>query len=442
MDKNKTEQYTFGVDEKEILEKMEIVESSVRQNLLEKNKGELIQTKYYSEFVLNTNNGPVTLNNIFITKEKDKQGNMSYHLRWIYESENGEKTIEEYMVVDSNGKVHAVDGLDEYYLNNAEIDLDEIMAENDDKEKDRLRGISEKADKKEIEKSIKEKDDKDVQKDEKPDEQIEKDLSEEENLDISYYRKIKDDNLDEQIKKDFSEYEEEGIAYSKTKNAFIMVGKKDGKFQMVDGFEPAQPTLKTVISINEKGKEAGKKVPHALMKTNNSRKEMSITIGQYGYIEAGTVDRLPCNKRIEMQVREEGETQNERTSPQLSRAVRTQGTEALHNWAEEHEEKNENMKQGDTRKEDITEEIENDGKHIEKVKEDEKIPGTNMKWKDFARQCGYREGDSIGKAYRRFEDAKKDIKNKDKSNEDLVNVIIEEEVYGYMHCNKEHELSK
>ena len=441
MDKNKTEQLTFGADEKETLEKLSLVESSVGQNIKERNQRELIATKYYSEFVINTKNGPVTLNNVFITAERDQQGDMSYHFRWIREDENGEQTIEENMVVDKDGKVYATGGLKDY-LGDAEIDLDGIIAENDDIEKGRLRGISEKADKKEIEKSIKEKGDKNVQKEEKPEEQIEEDIGGEENLEISYYRKIKDNNLDEQIKKDFSGYEEKGIAYSKTKNAFIMVGKKDGKFQMVDGFEPAQPTLKTVISINENGKEAGKKVPHALMKTNNSRKEMSITIGQYGYIEAGTVDRLPCNKRIEMQVREEGETQNERTSPQLSRAVRTQGTEALHNWAEEHEEKNENMKQGDTRKEDITEEIENDGKHIEKVKEDEKIPGTNMKWKDFARQCGYREGDSIGKAYRRFEDAKKDIKNKDKSNEDLVNVIIEEEVYGYMHCNKEHELSK
>ena len=207
MDKNKTEQYTFGVDEKEILEKMEIVESSVRQNLLEKNKGELIQTKYYSEFVLNTNNGPVILNNVFITAEKDQQGDMSYHFRWIREGENGEQTIEENMIVDKDGKVYATGGLKDY-LGDAEIDLDGVMIENDDIEKGRLRGISEKADKKEIEKSIKEKDEKDVQKEEKPEEQIEKDLSEEENLDISYYRKIKDDNLDEQIKKDFSGYDE------------------------------------------------------------------------------------------------------------------------------------------------------------------------------------------------------------------------------------------
>ena len=206
MDKNKTEQLTFGADEKEILKKMETVESSIGQNIQERNQRELIATKYYSEFVINTKNGPVTLNNVFITAEKDQQGNMSYHFRWIREGEKGEHTIEENMVVDKDGKVYATGGLKDY-LGDAEIDLDGIMAENDDIEKGRLRGISGIADKKEIEKSIKEKDDKNAQKEEKPEEQIEDDLGGEENLEISYYRKIKDNNLDEQIKKDFSGYE-------------------------------------------------------------------------------------------------------------------------------------------------------------------------------------------------------------------------------------------
>ena len=105
MDKNKTEQLTFGADEKEILKKMETVESSIGQNIQERNQRELIATKYYSEFVINTKNGPVTLNNVFITAEKDQQGNMSYHFRWIREGEKGEHTIEENMVVDKDGKV-------------------------------------------------------------------------------------------------------------------------------------------------------------------------------------------------------------------------------------------------------------------------------------------------------------------------------------------------
>ena len=48
MKDNKTEQYTFGKDEKEILQKMSTVEASVSQNIQEKSQRELIVTKYYS----------------------------------------------------------------------------------------------------------------------------------------------------------------------------------------------------------------------------------------------------------------------------------------------------------------------------------------------------------------------------------------------------------
>lgn len=434
MEENKTEQYTFGADEKETLKKMETVEAGVGQMLQEKNQRELIATKYYSEFVINTPNGPVALNNVFITAEKDQQGNMSYHFRWIRENDKGEQTIEENLVIDGDGKVFAIDGLKDY-LGDSEINIDGIMAENDDIEKGRLKGISEKADQKEVEKSVKEKDEKSKEKEEKPEEQIEEDLGEED-LEISFYRKIKDNNLDEQIKKDFSGYEEKGIAYSKSKNSFIMVGKKDGKFQMVDGFEPAQPTFKTVMSIDEKGEKVEKKVPHALMKTNNSKKEMSITIGQYGYIEAGTIDRLPCNERIEMQVQEQGETQNEKMNPQLRRAVREKGTEGLHNWVHEHEEQNRQMDSGDERKENIAEEIENNGKHIDDAKENEYIPGTNKTWRQFANECGYRGEGAIEHAQEVFEEERENSDNNDKSNDELLEEIIDEKNNEFRELNR------
>ncbi|MEI3402023.1 MAG: hypothetical protein V8R51_06845 [Clostridia bacterium] len=70
--KNKeTEQYTFGTDEKEVLNKMDIVESSVGQKTHDKNQRKLVTTKYYSEFIISTEKGPITLNNVFITAEKD-----------------------------------------------------------------------------------------------------------------------------------------------------------------------------------------------------------------------------------------------------------------------------------------------------------------------------------------------------------------------------------
>ena len=93
--------------------------------------------------------------------------------------------------------------------------------------------------------------------------------------------------------------------------------------------------MKTVISINEEGSKVEQKVPHALIKTNNPQKEMSITIGQYGYIEAGTIDRLPCNERIEMQLRQDGEGLEGKRSKELQK-MHTAGTrEQIHEIAHE-----------------------------------------------------------------------------------------------------------
>ena len=91
MEGSKTNQYTFGPEEKEILQKISIIEASVEQNMQKKNiQEELIKTKYYSEFAIETKKGPIILNNVFITAEKDKEGNISYHFRWIKENEDGE----------------------------------------------------------------------------------------------------------------------------------------------------------------------------------------------------------------------------------------------------------------------------------------------------------------------------------------------------------------
>ena len=48
------------------------------------------------------------------------------------------KTIEENLVIDENGKVYTTGELKDY-LGNAEIDIDGIMAENDDLEKGRIK---------------------------------------------------------------------------------------------------------------------------------------------------------------------------------------------------------------------------------------------------------------------------------------------------------------
>ena len=111
MEENKSVQYTFAPEEKEILKKLAVVETAVSKNISEKHQRELITTKYYSEFVINTPKGPITLNNVFITSERNKEGDMSYHFRWLKENEDGEQIIEESIAIDENGEVYVSEAL-------------------------------------------------------------------------------------------------------------------------------------------------------------------------------------------------------------------------------------------------------------------------------------------------------------------------------------------
>ena len=43
--------------------------------------------------VINTDKGPITLKNVFITEEQDPNGKVSYHFRWIKENKNGTVTL-------------------------------------------------------------------------------------------------------------------------------------------------------------------------------------------------------------------------------------------------------------------------------------------------------------------------------------------------------------
>ena len=319
---------------------------------LEEKLGESIEQieriKYYEKFQING----IDFKDIFITEQKDVDGNISYH---VYSS----NTSREIIRVNSDGQTEISPELKKFL---GEVDLEESMLENE-REGAKLRGVSEKVKDKEIEKN----------QEEKVEEQIQQDLSKEQDLEISYYREIKDNNFDDRTKSNFNGCQEKGIAFDKKTNSFMMVVKINGQFQRAEGFELAKPTMKTVISLDEKGEKVEKKIPHALMKTKDTNKEVSITIGQYGYIEAATVDRIACGERIEIQHEESGETTQGRTERTLMSSIKAEGVEGLHNWAHEHEELIEGKEKDETiEKEDIEDEITNGGKHIY-TNEEEKL---------------------------------------------------------------------
>lgn len=291
---SKTGQFTFAENEKEILQKLSIFENSLNEKLQPTN-GEIEQIKYYEQFHIDGIES-LDFTNIYITAEKDSEGKISYHMYC-------KEISDEILSIDSEGNLKIKPELEAFL---GDIDLEKIIEENE-KEPGRLKGISEKLQPKELEGMLKNKDSKEVEEEEKDEEeignQIEEDLSED--LDIVSYKKINDSKLDKQVEKESGTVQEKGIAYSRRENAFVLVVKKDGKFERPEGFGKAKPTMKTVYSVDNDGKEVEKKSPHALMQTNEENEELSISIDQYGYVETGIVNKQKTGERVERQAEEQ-----------------------------------------------------------------------------------------------------------------------------------------
>lgn len=371
MENNKTEQYTFAPEEKEILQKLNVVEASVNaQNIQEKNQREIVATKYYSEFVINTEKGPITLKDVFITAEQDQNGKTSYHFRWINENEKGEQVVSECLAIDADGKVKTSGDLAKYL--GEELDIEDLI-ESNDLEKGRLKGASEKVSK--------------LKKDEQDNSQkgkeqeIDQDLQEQgQDLGLTNIREIKDiQNIKERNPDVFGDSDEHAQGYSQTLGRFVMIEKvQDGgksKWQLNEKVQPAQTTLRTIISIDEKGEKIEKKVPYALMKTNRSDKEIAVSYGPYGTVNIETVDVLPCQERVARQVREQGEGGNGQEDAQIRRDFKAGGKEYTHDFAHQVEEIEETKE-------------ENDQEPENQITEEDYIPNTKMTWKELMEETG------------------------------------------------------
>ena len=174
--------------------KLNDVSESVKQTIQENDK-KLIETRYYKEFVLNTKQGQLVLNDVFITLERNKEGDMEYHFRWAKENEQGEMTIEEKMMADKDGNVYSIEALREYFENTT-LDMDTVLSKND-KERGRLRAIVEE---KEENKKDKEEETKAPQNEEQEEKKAEEDLKKEDkDIEISKFRRIKDNHLQERM---------------------------------------------------------------------------------------------------------------------------------------------------------------------------------------------------------------------------------------------------
>lgn len=371
MEENKSAQYTFGPEEKQILAILDSFEQELQARLQE-NNGEVENIKYYEKFKM----GDIDFNNIFITTEKDAEGNFTFH---VYSGSSSN----EILAVDKDGKVSSIIPELEAYLSN--INLEEAIAENE-KEPGRLKGISEKMTPEEVKEMLEgkekivdeeeqETDEQQEDKGETTEEKIKKDLEEQgEDLEISNYRKIKDKNVAERMPQVFGNSEENGIAYSNKLNRFVMLTKVNGKFKINDNVEPAQTAWKTIISIDENGESIEKRVPHALMETSNDKQEIAITYGPYGEIDIETVEVLPCDERIARGVRMQGEDATQEESYQIRNEFETEGTEYSHELAHQVNE---------------VENAQRDSGQVDmNITEEDYIPNTQKTWGELVDETG------------------------------------------------------
>ena len=402
MDKNKTQQYTFEEDEKETLEILASFENEFEAKMQEKNI-ELEEVKFYEKFVIKAGEIP----GVFITKEKDIKGNVSYHV--YYQSPENE-----ILLIDNKGNVQINSEWREVI---GDIDLEKEISKNDI-QLDTLKGISKKeADSQEIKKYLK-----NIEDDEEPEEEIdeknqsiEEDLKEQgEDLKISKYKKVKDNYINQRMPEVFENGTENGIAFSNKLNRFVIISKVNGQYQLNKNIEPAQITWKTIISIDENGKKVERKVPHSLMRvTNNQEKEIAVTLDEYGDVDIESVNVLPCQERVARAVRTEGEGLEGEESLEIRNEFNSKGKQYPHDIAH-------NVQEIEQAQRDENKTVDYD------ITEDDYIPNTETTWRELIQETG----ESLPKLIERYN---REMSKAGTESKDVVKTI--EDDYG----NIKHE---
>lgn len=396
--------YTFSPEEKEILEILATFEKEFEEKP-EENRNEIQGVKYYQDYQIKGMKD-VEISGVFMTKELDEEGKISYHL--YYQSPKNE-----ILSIDAEGEVQ-IDSKWRDVI--GDIDLEGTIGVNE-REPGRLKGISEKAEPEEMEKALKgdKKEEKKAQDEET--QEIEEDLEEQgEDLRITKYRKIKDNHVDERMPEVFEDGTENGIAFSSSLNRFVIISKIDGHYQMNQSVEPAKMTWKSIISIDENGERVEIKVPYALMKLpNNSKKEIAVTVDEYGYPDIETVDVLPCQERIARSVRTQGEGIEKEESLEMRNEFKAEGIQYPHEIAHQ-------VKEIEQEQRDLNQTVDYD------ITEDDYIPNTQTTWGELMEGTG----ESLPKLIERY--------NREMAKEgaepDKVVKIIEDD---YGNVSHEHE---
>lgn len=402
--------------------KLNDVSESVKQTIQENDK-KLIETRYYKEFVLNTKQGQLVLNDVFITLERNKEGDMEYHFRWAKENEQGEMTIEEKMMADKDGNVYSIEALRGYFESTT-LDMDTVLSKND-KERGRLRAIAE--EKEENKKGKKEEEAKEPQNEEQEEKKAKEDLKKDDkDIEISKFRKIKDNHLQERMPNVFDNNSEYAIAYSTTLGSFVVLEAKEGidengklskQWKVNENVQTAGANYRSIISISENGDKVERKVPYALLRTNRADKEIAITLEaqNYGELDIETVDVMPCQERVSRQVRTQGDGIEKQETLETRREFEKSGTQdgvnkKAHEIAHGFENAEEDQKE--------------DGEAVDPsvIDANTPIPDSDMTWGELSEETG----ENILKLVERYNREKAEIQEKGEKpeSENIIQIII------------------
>ncbi len=329
---------TYTADEKEAMERFNSFEVGINMELGENEK--ITKINFYNG--ANFKDG--------VGRDFDFEGDLYVVEK---ETENGEKQTYIYAgspdniigFVDENGNIEFVDAelkslgitmtLDEF----KEINFEKLMVKSEELTPEELEEYL--AREKEEGRSKNEEDEKENDNPEDEKEKAEEELSEKSGNDYHFYfyKKITKPGLANEISG--SQGKELAFAIDSNKGAMI-IDTETG--ERLSGTGEGKFTLRTAITINEHGKKFDRQNLNAIIKTNNSNKELGVRFGQYGEPELYTMEVTPSAERIATRVglhtesdkridRETNDGQNGR-GEKIDLAENFETTEDLHDGEE------------------------------------------------------------------------------------------------------------
>lgn len=407
--------------EKEILQKISQFEKEIQENI-----GDLERVKYYEKFQMSG----IDFKNVFITAEKDVDGNITYHMY----SGNSSKEI---VSVTSNGEANVNSELKSYVR---DIKLERVIKENE--EQNRLKAISKSINSTETKQEIKN--------------QQNEQENEEKTTNIPIQQEIKtrtkinekhqlDTELGiEKYNQSNSKFVKIAVIYAEdlkqidgknaetTRYAFVGI-RQDGTMQRLDDmlemdrsfgnintektiqFED-DGTAKKDSSTISRYKIKGTNETLAIQKDHGGN--LDIYYGGRGKGSNEIVESKIETSQTKVMTREQRETQSNIKGEYYEQEQMREGNAHF----EEHGE--EKIATRDADGDENTKTHEYVDEQNQPINADDLIPYTNITWQEFANKCGYRGNGAIEHAKEVFDKAKEE--NKDKTNEEIVDEITEE----------------